>query len=84
MFFGEDKLKLDTFISARAAEEPVTANHKAFPLITPLKVRQTVTAADKQKEKSGATQTVDKAQSQIPVNMAAAAASAWPRWKCQG
>lgn len=33
--FGEDKLKLDTFISARAAEEPVTANHKAFPLITP-------------------------------------------------
>lgn len=48
-FFGEDKLKLP----ARAAEEPVTANHKAFPLITRLKERETVTAADKQKEKSG-------------------------------
>lgn len=28
------KFKLDTFISAGAAEEPVTANQKAFPLIT--------------------------------------------------
>lgn len=26
--FHEDNLKLDTFISARAAEEPVTANQK--------------------------------------------------------
>lgn len=47
MFFGEDKLKLDTFISAGAAEEPVTANQKAFPLITRLRVQATVTVRDK-------------------------------------
>lgn len=45
--FGEDKLKLDTFISARASEEPLTANQKAFPLITRLKVQETVTVPDK-------------------------------------
>lgn len=49
---GEDKLKLDT----------VTANHEAFPLITRLKVRETVTTADTHKEKSGGTQNIDKAQ----------------------
>lgn len=45
--FGEDKLKLDTFISAGAAEELVTANQKAFPLITRLRVQETVTVRDK-------------------------------------
>lgn len=46
-FFCEDKLKLDTFISARAAEEPVTAYQKSSSLITQLKVRQIVTVPDK-------------------------------------
>lgn len=45
--FPEDKLKLDTFISAGAAEEPVTAYQKSFSLITQLKVRETVTVPDK-------------------------------------
>lgn len=46
-FFREDKLKLDTFISAGAAEEPVTAYQKSSSLITQLKVRQIVTVPDK-------------------------------------
>lgn len=33
--FSEDKLKLDTFISASAAEQLVTAYQKSFSLITP-------------------------------------------------
>lgn len=45
--FREDKLKLDTFISARAAEEPVTAYQKSFSLITQLKVWEIVTVPDK-------------------------------------
>lgn len=47
MFFCEDKLKLDTFISASAAEEPVTAYQKSFSLITRLKVWEIVTVPDK-------------------------------------
>lgn len=49
-FFREDKLKLDTFISARAAEEPVTAYQKSSSLITQLKVREIVTVPDKWEE----------------------------------
>lgn len=45
--FSEDKLKLDTFISASAAEELVTAYQKSFSLITPLKMWERVTTADK-------------------------------------
>lgn len=45
--FCEDKLKLDTFISASAAEEPVTAYQKSFSLITRLKVWEIVTVPDK-------------------------------------
>lgn len=61
--FREDKLKLDTFISARAAEELVTAYQKSFPLITRLKVCEIVTVPDKWKEESKGTQNVYKAQS---------------------
>lgn len=65
MFFCEDKLKLDTFISASAAEEPVTAYQKSFSLITRLKVWEIVTVPDKWKgeKKSKGTQNVYKAQS---------------------
>lgn len=59
----EDKLKLDTFISASAAEEPMTAYQKSFSLITRLKVWEIVTVPDKWKEKSKGTQNVYKAQS---------------------
>lgn len=61
--FSEDKLKLDTFISASAAEELVTAYQKSLSLITQLKMWEIVTVPDKWKEKSKGTQNVYKAQS---------------------
>lgn len=45
--FSEDKLKLDAFISASAAEELVTTYQKSFSLITQLKMWGIVTIPDK-------------------------------------
>lgn len=49
--FCEDKLKLDTFISAGAAEELVTDYQKSFSLITQLKLWEIVTVPDKLKKR---------------------------------
>lgn len=50
--FSEDKLKLDTFISASATEQLVTADQKSFPLISHhLKMWEIVTVCDKQRKK---------------------------------
>lgn len=54
--FSEDKLKLDTFISASAAEELVTAYQKSFSLIILLEMWEIVTTPDKRKEKSKGTE----------------------------
>lgn len=51
--FSEDKLKLDTFISASATEQLVTADQKSFPLISHhLKMWEIVTVCDKQRKKN--------------------------------
>ena len=47
MFFSEDKLKFDTFISASAAEELVTALSKTIFFDHPVRNMETVTAPDK-------------------------------------
>lgn len=64
MCFSEDKLKLDTFISASAAEELVTAYQESFSLITRHEMWETVTIADKwREEESKRAQNVYKAKS---------------------